>query len=64
MKNDKVIQAIGAIIGLLGFGIVATHHWLIAFGTFLMIWGNNIERRKRIYEFIDAKIIQHLIKHH
>jgi len=44
MNARKFCHIFGLIIGLLGLGIVVYVHWPIAFGTFLMFWGDNILR--------------------
>lgn len=38
------IKLLGLLIGLIGICIIAYHSLLIALGTWLLIWGNNIEQ--------------------
>jgi len=45
---DRKLAILGLCLGVAGVALVWFHSgWEIALGVFLMIWGNNYERRSR-----------------
>ena len=46
--NKSSMQTVGALSGIAGFCIVGYFgSWLVAIGVFIMIFGNNVERRSQ-----------------
>jgi len=62
MKSKLIRCITGCAIGLVGITLVwLAAGWMAAIGVFLMIWGNNVERRNDIEEIVHNKISRSLI---